>query len=123
MQDKWVDGEPKATQKVSLIETHLSVSKVVGFLTQARQPNGGPFRKLRPLPIKWLSFKQQDSESTCKGQEEEDEGNFEMAMSTTLLRESALEDNPVSSSLDQMLSTLYWMVSISKWGLIRDSQT
>ena len=73
-------------------------------------------------PFKWISFKEQDSERACKGREEEDEGNFETTLSTTLLKESALEDNTVSSLLDRMSSTLYGMVTISEWCLIKDSQ-
>ena len=36
LHDEWMDGEMKATQKVSLTKTHLSMSKVTSFLTQAR---------------------------------------------------------------------------------------
>ena len=50
----------------------------------------------------------------------EDEGNFKAAVSTTLLKESALEVNPVSNSLDLTPSTRYSMVAISEWCLIRD---
>ena len=50
----------------------------------------------------------------------EDEGNFEAVVSTTLLKELALEDNLVSNSLDLSPSTQYSMVVISEWCLIRD---
>ena len=117
-----MDGETKAAQKGSLVKAYLSVGKVTSFFTQARQSNGGTFRKLEPFPktLRWLSFKEQDSERACKGHEEEDEENFETAVSTTLLKDLALEDKPVSSSLDLMSSALYLMVAISEWYLIKD---
>jgi len=33
LHDEWMDGKTKATQKVSLVKTHLFVSKVTSFLT------------------------------------------------------------------------------------------
>ena len=62
------------------------------------------------------------SERACKGGgvEDEDEGNFEAVVSTTLLKDSALEDNPVSNSLNLTSSSLYSMMAISEWCFIRD---
>ena len=40
--------------------------------------------------------------------------DFDVAVSTALLKDSALEDNPVSNSLDLTSSTLYSMVVMSE---------
>ena len=36
LHDEWMNEEMKPTQKVNLVKTHLFVSKVTSFLTQAR---------------------------------------------------------------------------------------
>ena len=107
-----MDGETKATQKVSLVKAHLSVGKV----TEVPLGNWKIFLN----PFKCFSFKEQDLEKACKEGEFEDEGNFEAAVSTTLLKDSALEDNPVSNLLDLTSFTLYSMLAISEWCFIRD---
>lgn len=56
----------------------------------------------------------------ARGGEDEDEGNFEVVVSTTLLKDSTLEDNPVSNSLNLTSSSLYSMMPISEWCFIRD---
>ena len=71
-------------------------------------------------PFRWFSFKEQDSERACKGREDEGEGNRETVMSTILLKVSALEDNPISNSLDLTSSALYLILSISEWYFIKD---
>ena len=71
-------------------------------------------------PFRWLSFKEQDLERACKRREDEDEGNFEAVVSTTLLKDFALEDNPISNSLDLTSSALYSMLAILEWYLIKD---
>ena len=69
--------------------------------------------------FKWLSFKEQVSERECKRGEEKDKGNFDAALSTTLPKGSAYDDNPVSNSLGLTSPSLYSTV-IPKWCLIKE---
>ena len=63
--------------------------------------------KLFLKPFKCFSFKKQISKRACKGGEDEDEGSFDTMVSTTLHKDSAFEDNPISNSLDLTSSSLY----------------
>ena len=87
-----------------------------------RQSNGYSFGKLKFLlkPLRCVSFKEQTSKKACKGGEDEDEGSFDAAISTTLHKDSAFEDNPISNSLDLTSSSLYSTMAISKWCSIKE---
>ena len=71
-------------------------------------------------PFNCFSFEKQTAEHGMQRGWDEDEGIFEAAVSTTLHKDLAFEDNLVSNSLDLTSSSLYSMVAISKWCFIKE---
>lgn len=48
--NKWMDGEPKATQEGNLVKANLLVVKSTGLFTSLRETNSGLLRELESIP-------------------------------------------------------------------------
>ena len=104
---KWVDRKSKATQERSLVETNLTMGKSTRLLAFFRKTNPGFLRKLEPIheSTKVSSFKEHFSlrawndRGGAETEGREDKGT-EAAVSVSAPAVPALEDRPVSKSLN-----------------------